>query len=85
MSCNVTKRSGIITDMRERMKDILLALSWQYIARTYFSKSSSWLYHKMDGIDGNGGVGGFSPQERLQFKEALEDLSIRIKKCADSI
>lgn len=75
----------VIRDIRQKMSDILVAVSWRDIARTYFGKSSSWLYHKLDGIDGNGGTGGFSPQEALQLKEALLNLSDRIRKAAESI
>ena len=52
-----------ITDMKQRLGDILFAVSWRDLSRTYFDKSVSWLYHKMDGIDGNGGTGGFTPHE----------------------
>ena len=48
----------LITDMRQRMKDISLSVSWREIANVYFKKSASWIYHKLDGIDGNGGKGG---------------------------
>lgn len=72
-------------DVKAKMTDILVAISWREIARTYFNKSSSWLYHKLDGIDGNGGAGGFTPEEQLQLKGALCDLSDRIRRAADSI
>lgn len=75
----------IIGDVKEKMTDILVAISWREIARTYFGKSSSWLYHKLDGIDGNGGKGGFSPEEAQQLKEALYSLSERIRRAADTI
>lgn len=39
----------------------------------------------MDGIDGNGGEGGFSTSEAEKFKGALYDLADRIRKAADSI
>lgn len=39
----------------------------------------------MDGIDGNGGKSGFTPEEAAQFKGALCDLADRIRKAADSI
>lgn len=71
--------------MKSKMSDILVAISWREIARTYFGKSSSWLYHKLDGIDGNGGRGGFTQEEALQLKGALCDLSDRIRRAADSI
>jgi len=55
-----TTKAGVRTDMKARLGDILMALSWREIARNYFGKSSSWLYHKLDGIDGNGGVAGMN-------------------------
>jgi hypothetical protein len=74
-----------ITDMKQRMSDIMLSVSWREIARTYFDNSVSWFYHKMDGIDGNGGKGGFNEQEAAQLKSALCDLADRIRRCADKI
>lgn len=75
----------LITDVKQRMSDILVAVSWREIARTYFGKSSSWLYHKLDGIDGNGGTGGFTAEEAAQLKGALCDLSDRIRRAADTL
>lgn len=57
----------------------------ELITDNYFHKSSSWLYHKMDGIDGNGGKGGFTPDEAEQLRGALVDLSNRIRRVADTI
>lgn len=81
----VINKPATITDMRKRVKDIQMAISWRDFANTYFQRSSSWFYHKMDGIDGNGGVGGFSEVEALQMKGALIDLSDRIRRAADNI
>lgn len=75
----------LIGDMKKRCEDILLAISWRELANNYFQKSSSWFYHKMDGIDGNGGKGGFTPAEAEHLKGALCDLSDRIRRCADAI
>lgn len=71
--------------MKQQMDDILLAISWGNLARTYFTKSASWFYHKMDGIDGNKKPTSFNSAERLQLKAALNDLSTRIRNAADSI
>lgn len=79
------KTTELITDVKPKLADILVAISWREIARRYFSKSSSWLYHKLDGIDGNGRSGGFSPDELKQLKEALCDLSDRIRRSAESL
>lgn len=71
--------------VKEKLQDILLAVSWREIARTYFDHSASWLYHKLDGIDGNGGRGGFTEKEKESLRGALYDLSRRIRVSADAI
>ena len=81
----VIQQKALVTDVKQKMSDILIAISWREIARTYFGKSSSWLYHKLDGIDGNGGTGGFSVDEAAQLKGALCDLADRIRRAADTI
>jgi len=64
--------------------DIYTNVSWAEIARSYFGKSSSWLYNKLKGIDGNGGIGGFTEKEKEILKEALLDLSDRIRYVAET-
>ena len=56
-----------------------------YLSRTNFGKSSSWLYHKMDGRDGNGKPTSFTAEEIEELKGALLDLSNRIRRAAESI
>ena len=73
------------TTMKVKLNDILLSITWRDIARRYFGKSSSWLYHKMDGINGNGGKDEFSSEEAKQLQAALYDLSDRIRTAADRI
>lgn len=75
----------LITDMKKKMQGILQAISWRDFANTYFHRSSSWFYHKMDGIDGNGNQGGFNQEEASQMRDALLDLSERIRQAAESI
>lgn len=80
---NVNKNEvNIISGVKERISDILMSISWREIARGYFGKSSSWLYHKLDGIDSQG---GFTPEEAQQLRDALNDLSNRLKVAADRI
>ena len=85
MSIMKTETSNGQTTMKMRLSDILLSITWRDIARRYFGKSSSWLYHKMDGINGNGGKDEFSPEEAKQLQAALYDLSDRIRAAADKI
>lgn len=75
----------MVTDMKKKVQDILMSVSWRDFANTYFGKSSSWFYHKMDGIDGNGGKGGFNEAEVEQMRGALFDLSNRIRRAAEAI
>ncbi len=79
------KNPAVISDMKKRLGDIQMAISWREFANTYFKRSSSWLYHKLDGIDGNGGEGGFTPEEAEQMRGALIDLSNRIRRAAENI
>lgn len=75
-----------IDNAKAKLQDILVAISWREIARTYFGKSSSWLYHKLDGIKGDGSPnGGFTPAEKEQLKSALEDLASRINRAASQL
>lgn len=84
MEKNTNKQAKDST-VKQRLQDILLSVSWRDIANTYFDRSASWLYHKLDGIDGNGGVGGFTDKEKEQLRGALVDLSDRIRCAADNI
>ena len=81
----VMQHPVMVTDMKKRVRDIQMAISWRDFANTYFQRSSSWFYHKMDGIDGNGGKGGFNEEETEQMRGALIDLSNRIRRVAEHI
>ena len=81
----IVKDPVVISDMKKRIRDIQMAISWREFANTYFKRSSSWFYHKLDGIDGNGGEGGFTPEAAEQMRGALIDLSNRIRRAAESI
>ena len=71
--------------VKGRLADILMSISWADLSRDYFGKSGSWLYHKLDGIDGNKKPTDFTMEERYQLKGALIDLSDRIRRAADNI
>lgn len=82
---DITNKPTKDSNVKQRLQDILLSVSWRDIANTYFDHSASWLYHKLDGIDSNGGVGGFTDAEKEQLRGALVDLSDRIRRAADNI
>ena len=68
-----------------QLRDIRQDITWAKIARKYFNKSASWIYNKLNGVDGNGGDGEFTYSEKIQLKNSLYDFSERIRKAADSI
>ena len=71
--------------MKARMEDLLISISWSDLAKRYFGKSGSWLYHKLDGIDGNRRPTEFTDAEKEQLRGALVDLSDRIRRAAENI
>lgn len=82
----MAEEKTIITDAKEKLSDILVEVSWREIARSYFGKSSSWLYHKLNGVKSDGTAGGgFTPAEAARLKDALLDLSARISTAAQSL
>ena len=73
------------TSVRQVLDDIYEEVNWAYLAKNYFGKSRSWLYHKLDGIDGNKKPTDFTPEERQRLKGALCDLADRIRRAAAGI
>ena len=71
--------------MMQQLDDIMIDVSWRQIAQDYFGKSSSWIYNKLHGRDGNGGEGGFTDIEKLQLQGALYDIAERIRRAASTI
>ena len=71
--------------LKAQLADILMLISWGDISIEYFGKSGSWLYHKLNGIDGNKKPTEFTLEERYLLKGALIDLSERIRRAAENI
>jgi len=53
-------------------------LPLSYIARTYFKKTKSWLYQRINGNIVNGKTITFNDIEKETFNNALQDISKRI-------
>ena len=62
-----------------------LDITWSKIANKYFGKSSSWLYHKLNGVDRNGKPTEFTLEEREQLSNALFDFAERVRKSAEKV
>jgi hypothetical protein len=64
--------------IKQKMKDIIPAISLVYIAKTYFNKTDAWLYQRINGNIVNGKPASFSPRELDTMKFALSDLSNKL-------
>jgi hypothetical protein len=64
--------------MKQKMKDVIPAISLVYIAKTYFNKSDTWLYQRINGNDVNGKPAAFTANELSTMRFALQDLSQRL-------
>jgi hypothetical protein len=64
--------------MKQKMKDVIPAISLVYIAKTYFNKTDAWLYQRINGNIVNGKPASFTKEELKTMKLALQDLSQRI-------
>ncbi|MDR0833266.1 MAG: DUF5053 domain-containing protein [Candidatus Symbiothrix sp.] len=64
--------------MKQKMKEVIPAISMVYIAKTYFNKTDSWLYQRINGNIVNGKPASFSTKELDTMKFALSDLSNKL-------
>ena len=69
-------------EVKTALWDIIVDVSWANVSKKYFGKSRSWLHHKLQGTDSNG---GFTDNEKQQLKESLHDLANRINTCANKL
>ena len=67
------------TSVKQQLSNVLLLISWREFARRYFGKSSSWLYHKLDGLT------EFTETERMQMKSYLRNMAQELNNAADAI
>lgn len=72
------------TTVRQVLADVYEEVNWAYLAKNYFGKSRSWLYHKFSGTN-NGKDDDFSDVDRDKLKFALHDIARRIMQTADRL
>ena len=76
------KAARLTEQLRLQLNTLAHALSLGYIAKTYFGKSSTWLYQRLNGNVVNGKVAHFTCEEIKTFKAALADLSAQLSAAA---
>ena len=81
MEISVKQQKGAV---RQVLADVYEEVNWAYLAKNYFGKSRSWLYHKFSGMN-NGVADDFSDIEREQLKNSLQDIAGRILQAADKL
>lgn len=69
---------------RQVLADVYEEVNWAYLAKNYFGKSRSWLYHKFSGMN-NGVADDFSDVDRNTLKSALYDIASRVNAAADRL
>lgn len=72
------------TTVRQALADVYEEVNWAYLAKNYFGKSRSWLYHKFSGRN-NGAEDDFSDIDRDKLKAALNDIAMRLMATADRL
>lgn len=81
---DIEKADALIreTRLRKVLEKVYDAVSWSYIAKTYFGKSRSWLNQRLNNFLVNGKEAQFTADELSQLQKALLDLSGDIKNTA---
>lgn len=72
-------------ELKKEIKKIQDVVSLSYIAKNYFGKTRHWLYHRMNGVLINGKPAKFTEQEIEILKDALVDISNKIKNVSQAI
>lgn len=54
-------------NVRKALSDVYEDINWAYLAKNYFGKSRSWLYHKFSGMN-NGKPDDFNDVDREKLK-----------------
>lgn len=67
------------------LEEITKVVSITYIAETYFKRSRSWLAHRINGNIINGKPMSFTPSELDTLKNALVDISNKMREASSKI
>lgn len=81
MEVNVRQQRATV---RQVLADVYEEVNWAYLAKNYFGKSRSWLYHKFSGMN-NGVADDFNEIDRERLKTSLQDIAGRIMQAADRL
>lgn len=71
-------------NVKQVLSDVYEEVNWAYLAKNYFGKSRSWLYHKFSGRN-NGVDDDFNEVDRDKLKFALNDIASRLMATAERL
>lgn len=71
--------------IRRQLAPVLPFLSVSYLSKTYFGKSSSWFYQRLNGNIVNGKAASFTPEDLNTLSLALTELGDIMKDTSQSI
>ncbi|MDR1755789.1 MAG: DUF5053 domain-containing protein [Culturomica sp.] len=65
-------------NLRNKLKDVVPAVSLAYIAKSYFGKTRQWLYQRINGTIVNGKPAKFSREELKILEDAFNDMGNKL-------
>jgi len=66
------------TSLKKRLLEVSDIVSISYVAKTYFNKTRSWFYQRLNGNLVNGKPAKFTEEELFKLDSALKDVSKKI-------
>lgn len=70
--------------VKQALDEVYEQINWAYLAKNYFGKTRSWIYHKFSGMN-NGKPDDFNEQDRQTLKAALLDISQKLTNVAEKL
>ena len=64
--------------VKEQIKEMQEIVSMSFIAKTYFSKTKSWMSQRINELNVNGKPAQFTPEEINTLNEAFKDISKKV-------
>ncbi len=64
--------------IKEKLGELNQIINFSYIAKKYFGKSKQWLYQRINNYQVNGEKVAFTTEQKMQFDNALKDISLKI-------
>lgn len=69
---------------KQALLEVYEEINWAYLARNYFGKTRSWIYHKFAGTN-NGKPDDFNETDRETLKAALLEISQKLANVAQNL